>query len=94
MAALASSMPTFIRMHVLLENLVDTVPLHRGVLLRAELKLLERGVERDFRDPADRVRAASADSPGVGGARRAFMVVPGRRRVDADQICVQCEAAF
>ena len=31
--------------------------------------LLSRGVEQDFRDPEDRLRATSADSLGVGGAR-------------------------
>ena len=56
------------RMRAMLENLIDTVPPNRAPLLRAELELLDRGVERDFRDPEDRVRAASADSLGVGGA--------------------------
>ena len=56
------------RMRAMLENLIETVPPHRAVLLRAELELLGRGVERDFRDPEDRIRAASADSLGVGGA--------------------------
>jgi hypothetical protein len=52
----------------MLENLIDTVPPNRAPLLRAELELLDRGVERDFRDPEDRTRAALADSLGVGGA--------------------------
>jgi uncharacterized membrane protein len=56
------------RMRAMLENLIETVPPHRAVLLRAELELLSRGVERDFRDPEDRIRAAYADSLGVGGA--------------------------
>jgi len=56
------------RMRAMLENLIDTVSPHRAALLRAELELLDRGVERDFRDPEDRVRAASADSLGVGGS--------------------------
>ena len=57
------------RMRAMLENLIDTVPPDRAGLLRAELELLDRGVERDFRDPEDRVRASSADSLGVGGSR-------------------------
>jgi uncharacterized membrane protein len=57
------------RLRAMLENLIDAVPPDRAALLRAELELLERGVERDFRDPEDRVRAASGDSLGVGGAR-------------------------
>ena len=56
------------RMRAMLENLIEMVPPHRAVLLRAELELLGRGMERDFRDPEDRIRAASADSLGVGGA--------------------------
>lgn len=56
------------RMRAMLENLIDTVPPNRAPLLRAELELLDRGVERDFRDPEDRARAALADSLGVGGA--------------------------
>jgi len=55
------------RMRAMLENLIEVVPPQRAALLRAELELLGRGVEHDFRDPEDRVRAASADSLGVGG---------------------------
>ena len=55
------------RMRAMLENLIETVPTQRGAPLRAELELLGRGVERDFRDPEDRIRAASGDSLGVGG---------------------------
>lgn len=55
------------RMRAMLENLIEVVPPQRAALLRAELELLARGVEHDFRDPEDRVRAASADSLGVGG---------------------------
>jgi uncharacterized membrane protein len=56
------------RMRAMLENLIRVVPPQRVALLRAELELLSRGVEQDFRDPEDRVRASSADSLGVGGA--------------------------
>ena len=55
-------------MRAMLENLIEVVPPHRAVLLRRELDLLSRGAARDFRDPEDQVRAASADSLGVGGA--------------------------
>jgi hypothetical protein len=44
------------------------VPPQRVALLRAELALLSRGVDQDFRDPEDRLRAASGDTLGVGGA--------------------------
>jgi uncharacterized membrane protein len=62
------SMQIVRRMRAMLENLIHTVPPARAVLLRAELELLDRGSERDFRDPEDRIRAASPDSLGVGGA--------------------------
>jgi uncharacterized membrane protein len=55
------------RMRAMLENLIAVVPPQRVAALRAELDLLSRGVERDFRDPEDRLRAASGDSLGVGG---------------------------
>jgi uncharacterized membrane protein len=57
------------RMRAMLESLIKVVPPQRVALLRAELDLLSRGVELDFRDPEDRVRAAAADSLGVGGAK-------------------------
>jgi uncharacterized membrane protein len=56
------------RMRAMLEHMIDVVPPQRVALLRAELDLLSRGVNQDFRDPEDRIRAASADSLGVGGA--------------------------
>ena len=64
-----SSIQIVRRMRAMLENLIETVPAHRAILLRAELEILDRGVERDFRDPEDRTRAASADSLGMGGTR-------------------------
>jgi uncharacterized membrane protein len=57
------------RMRAMLEQLIETVPPQRAAPLRTELELLSRGVERDFRDPEDRIRAASGDSLGVGGTR-------------------------
>jgi uncharacterized membrane protein len=56
------------RMRAMLENLIKSVPPQRAALLHAELELLSRGVDHDFRDHEDRLRAASADSLGVGGA--------------------------
>jgi uncharacterized membrane protein len=56
------------RMRAMLENLIDVVPPQRAAPLRVELELLSRGVQRDFRDPEDRARAAAGDSLGVGGA--------------------------
>ncbi|HET7779930.1 MAG TPA: DUF2254 domain-containing protein [Rudaea sp.] len=57
------------RMRALLQNLIETVPPQRAVLLRAELETISRGVEVDFRDAEDRVRAGAGDSLGVGGGR-------------------------
>jgi uncharacterized membrane protein len=57
------------RLRALLENLIEAVPPQRVASLREELEILNRGLEKDFRDPEDRVRAASADSLGVGGRR-------------------------
>lgn len=57
------------RMRAMLQNLIEIVPPQRAALLRAELEILNRGVDGDFRDPEDRIRAASSDSLGVGGGR-------------------------
>ena len=57
------------RMRAMLDNLIQAVPPQRAAPLRAELEILNRGVERDFRDPEDRIRAASGDSLGMGGNR-------------------------
>jgi len=57
------------RLRALLENLINIVPPQRAVALRAELEILNRGVERDFYHPEDRANAAFADSLGVGGSR-------------------------
>jgi uncharacterized membrane protein len=56
------------RLRALLENLIDTVPPQRAESLKVELEVLSRGAERDFHDPEDRIRAASADSLGMGGS--------------------------
>ena len=55
------------RLRAMLENLIEAVPPGRAAALRSELEILGRGVASDFRDPEDRLRAASADSLGVGG---------------------------
>ncbi len=56
------------RLRAMLESLIATVPPHRAGALREQLEILRRGVDTDFRDPEDRLRAASADSLGVGGS--------------------------
>jgi uncharacterized membrane protein len=55
------------RLRAMLENLIQTVPEKRAVLLRHELKLLERSAERFFLEPEDRALAEVSDFQGVGG---------------------------
>jgi uncharacterized membrane protein len=57
------------RLRALLLNLIEAVPPQRIAALQAELEILNRSLEHNFFDPEDRVRAASADSLGVGGSR-------------------------
>jgi len=57
------------RMRALLDNLIDIVPPQRAAALRAELEVLNHGVEHDFFHPEDRTNAGVADSLGVGGSR-------------------------
>jgi uncharacterized membrane protein len=58
------------RLRAMLENLIQSLPEQRGRLLRQELTLLQRKVERTFNDPEDRTRADIADFQGVGGSKR------------------------
>ena len=55
------------RLRSLLENLMQTLPAERAVLLRQELNLLHRSAERFFPEPEDRALADVSDSQGVGG---------------------------
>jgi uncharacterized membrane protein len=54
------------RLRAMLENLIETLPPARVVLLREELSLLNRLAER-FSDPEDRALANVGDFQGVGG---------------------------
>jgi uncharacterized membrane protein len=58
------------RLRAMLENLIQTVPEERAMLLRQELKLLQRSVERFFTDPEERAMAEVSDFQGVGGKQR------------------------
>jgi uncharacterized membrane protein len=64
------------RLRALLENLIQTLPEGRGVLLRKELELLNRSAARFFTEPEDRALAEVSDSQGVGGRRRSDESVP------------------
>jgi uncharacterized membrane protein len=55
------------RLRAMLENLIQALPEERAVLLRQELELLHRSVERFFLEPEDRALAGVGDFQGVGG---------------------------
>jgi hypothetical protein len=51
----------------MLDNLIQTLPESRTMLLRHELTLLHRSAERFFSEPEDRALAEVSDFQGVGG---------------------------
>jgi hypothetical protein len=55
------------RLRAMLENLIETLPEKRAVLLQRELVVLQRTAERFFVDPEERALAAAGDSQGMGG---------------------------
>lgn len=57
------------RLRAMLENLIQTLPEARAVLLRRELGLISRSVERSFPEPEDRALAGESDPQGVGGTQ-------------------------
>lgn len=56
------------RLRAVLDHLIRELPEDRRPPLRDELALLDRAVERGFRDEADRKRAGVGDQQGVGGS--------------------------
>src|SRR4051812_23417020 len=72
----ASSIQITRRLRAMLENLIESLPGERAALLRQEMALLHRTVERTFSDPEDRARADAGDFQGVGGS---FPELPGDR---------------
>lgn len=64
----AGSIQVARRLRAMLENLIQSLPEERAALLRQELALLQRTVQRMFSDPDDRARADAGDLQGVGGA--------------------------
>jgi uncharacterized membrane protein len=62
-----SSMQIVRRLRFMLENLLETLPEARTILLRQELSLLQRTAERLFIEPEERALAAAGDSQGMGG---------------------------
>jgi uncharacterized membrane protein len=63
-----SSMQVVRRLRAMLENLVETLPDERTKLLREELRILDKTVERLFPEPEDRTLAGAGDSQGMGGS--------------------------
>jgi uncharacterized membrane protein len=63
----ATSIQIARRLRAMLENLTQTLPEERAVLLREELALLRRSAERFFAEPQDRAMAEVSDFQGVGG---------------------------
>jgi hypothetical protein len=55
------------RLRAMLENIIQTLPEERAVLLHKELELLHRSAERFFTEPEDRALAEVSDFQGVGG---------------------------
>jgi uncharacterized membrane protein len=58
------------RLRAMLEDLIQALPESRAALLRRELALLQRSVERSFDEPEDRALAGVRDWQGVGGKHR------------------------
>ena len=56
------------RMRAMLENLMQTMPLHRHAELRQQLVLLDRAVEALYKVPEDLALARIPDSQGLGGS--------------------------
>jgi uncharacterized membrane protein len=55
------------RLRAMLDNLVQTLPEVRGAMLRQELKLLQRTIDRFFPEPEERALAEIGDVHGMGG---------------------------
>lgn len=57
------------RMRAMLEDLIAALSEDRAALLRRELAILDRSLERLFSDPEDRSFAIDGDRQGLGGAK-------------------------
>ncbi|MET8131727.1 DUF2254 family protein [Streptomyces sp. NPDC005251] len=66
----ATSVQVCRRLRALLEGLVATLPDECGPALRAELRLLDDAVDREFGDAPRRGDARTADPQGIGGRHR------------------------
>ena len=66
------------RLRAMLENLMEVLPPERAGLLREELALVHRSVERFFPEPEDRTLAGVSDLQGMGGKSAASPVTDHR----------------
>jgi uncharacterized membrane protein len=64
----AQNMQIARRLRAMIENLVQTLAKHRHAVLRRELTLLNRDIEKYFVHPEDLALARTSDSQGLGGA--------------------------
>jgi len=55
------------RLRAMIENLVQTLPVHRHPALQQELSLLDREIKKNFAYPEELALARIADSQGLGG---------------------------
>jgi uncharacterized membrane protein len=67
------------RLRAMLENLAAILPEERSVLLRNELKLLQRYAGRNFEDPEDKALAEISDVKGMGGKQQTGKSSPPER---------------
>ncbi|WP_246338441.1 DUF2254 domain-containing protein [Streptomyces lunaelactis] len=65
------------RLRALLEGLLDVLPDRHLAAVRAELRLLDESVQRNFTDPAGRATAQVGDRQGIGGGRPRPSTPPG-----------------
>jgi len=57
------------RLRAMIENLMSTLPKHRGAALQEQLGLLDREIEAQYRWPEDLALARGTDSQGLGGTK-------------------------
>ncbi len=60
------------RIEAMIKNMIEILPQYRAPALVKELELLRAGVERQFPDPEDRLRALTPDALGLGGGATVY----------------------
>jgi uncharacterized membrane protein len=66
----ANSIQVMRRLCAMLEHLIEILPAERVPLLEQQRDLIRASVDRNFKDPLDRVRAEIPDFQGLGGRSR------------------------